>query len=241
MVRETTSREEKEAAEKRYKTLSEESNKKIGELKKAFEAANRDKESMVIKYAMGEKDIMIAKRGKEEVEKRLKESLKDKEGLQYKVKTLGTERTRLMGVCESRAQDFLMARKEGDKLKEEAKTQEARVKALEVKVKAEVDAHEQTRESLNTTFKQLCELQVRANSYTRSRQYCAAHEDCVLINLMSYFQGSIDEMKAEAETMIAAAKVEGEEIKRKGAEQVKRQFYPHLKFGWSKSKPYFAQ
>jgi len=190
MVRETTSREEKEAAEKRYKTLCEESNKKIGELKKAFEAANRDKESMVIKYAMGEKDIMIAKRGKEEVEKRLKESLKDKEGLQYKVKTLGTERTRLMGVCESRAQDFLMARKEGDKLKEEAKTQEARVKALEVKVKAEVDAHEQTRESLNTTFKQLCEL-----------------------------QGSIDEMKAEAETMIAAAKVEGEEIKRKGAEQ----------------------
>ena len=37
---------------------------------------------------------------------------------------------------------------------------------------------------------------------------------------MSYYQGSIDEMKAEAETMIAAAKVEGEEIKRKGAEQV---------------------
>merc|ERR1719209_2766209 len=83
-----------------------------------------------------------------------------------------------------------MARKEGDKLKEEAKTQEARVKTLEAKVKAEVDAHEQTRESLNTTFKQLCGL-----------------------------QGSIDEMKAEAETMIATAKAEGEEIKRKGAEQ----------------------
>ena len=45
-------------------------------------------------------------------------------------------------------------------------------------------------------------------------------KDCVLINLTLYFQGSIDEMKAEAETMIAAAKVEGEEIKRKGAEQV---------------------
>ena len=127
---------------------------------------------------------------------------------------------------------LLDGEEEGDKLKEEAKTQEARVKALEVKVKAEVDAHEQTRESLNTTFKQLCELQVRANLNTL---------DCVLINIMSYFQGSIDEMKAEAETMIAAAKVEGEEIKRKGAEQVKKQFYPHLKSGWSKSKPYFAQ
>ena len=47
---------------------------------------------------------------------------------------MGTERTRLMGVCESRAQDFLMARKEGDKLKEEVKTQEAKVKTLEEKV-----------------------------------------------------------------------------------------------------------
>ena len=174
MVREAKLKEEKESAEKKYKTLSEESNKKIGELKKAFEAANRDKESMVIKYAMGEKDIMIAKRGKEEVEKRLKESLKDKEGLQYKVKTLGTERTRLMGVCESRAQDFLMARKEGDKLKEEVKTQEARVKALEGKVKAEVDAHEQTRESLNTTFKQLCELQV-----ITTLNICCGHLDYI--------------------------------------------------------------
>ena len=45
----------------------------------------------MIKYAMGEKDIMIAKRGKEEVEKRLKESLKDKEGLQYKVKNFPFE------------------------------------------------------------------------------------------------------------------------------------------------------
>ena len=50
---------------------------------------------------------------------------------------------------------------------------------------------------------------------------------------MSYYQGSIDEMKAEAETMIAAAKVEGEEIKRKGAEQV-------AFLSWSKTEPYIV-
>ena len=53
------------------------------------------------------------------------------------MKTLGTERTRLMGVCESRAQDFLMARKEGDKLKEEAKFAAAVAKA---KAKGKGDA-----------------------------------------------------------------------------------------------------
>ena len=50
---------------------------------------------MVIKYAMGEKDILIARKGKEVAEKKLADSLKDKEGLQYKIKTLSNERTRL--------------------------------------------------------------------------------------------------------------------------------------------------
>ena len=67
ILRESKSREERESVEKKLKTLSDESANKISELKKAFEAANRDKESMVIKYAMGEKDIIIAKRGKEEL------------------------------------------------------------------------------------------------------------------------------------------------------------------------------
>ena len=45
--------------------------------------------------------------------------------------------------------------------------------------------------------------------------------NCVLTDLNNpHFQGSIDDMKAEAETMIAAAKVEGDQIKKKGAEQV---------------------
>ena len=65
--------------------------------------------------------------------------------------------------------------------------------------------------------------------------------DCVLINLNNpHFQGSIDDMKAEAETMIAAAKVEGEQIKRKGAEQVCYSI-SYLISGNFTPKPYFVQ
>ena len=53
-----------------------------------------------------------------------------------------------------------------------------------------------------------------------------------------HFQGSIDDMKAEAETMIAAAKVEGDQIKRKGAEQVELQFFLNPNSEKSRSKPY---
>ena len=41
-----------------------------------------------MKYAMGESNIIVAKRGKEVAEKKLQEANKDKEGLNYKIKTL---------------------------------------------------------------------------------------------------------------------------------------------------------
>lgn len=44
------------------KRLQEDFNKRFAELKKAYEQANRDKETMVIKYAMGEKEILIARK-----------------------------------------------------------------------------------------------------------------------------------------------------------------------------------
>merc|ERR1719481_1453316 len=113
----------------------------MNDLKKAFDLANKDKESMVIKYAMGEKDIMIAKRGKDDLEKKLREALKDKEGLQYKIKTLSSERTRLQGICDTRAQETIAARKEGDKWKEEVKVIESKMNLMSSRLKAEVDAH----------------------------------------------------------------------------------------------------
>jgi hypothetical protein len=44
------------------KRLQEDASKRFAELKRAYEQANRDKETMVIKYAMGEKEILVAKK-----------------------------------------------------------------------------------------------------------------------------------------------------------------------------------
>jgi len=173
-------------SETKYNNFNEDTTKKMNDLKKAFDLANKDKESMVIKYAMGEKDIMIAKRGKDDLEKKLRESLKDKEGLQYKIKTLGTERTRLQGICDSRAQETIAARKEGEKWKEEVKVIEAKMNLTSSRLKAEVDAHRETKENLDTTFKQLVEV-----------------------------QGSIDDIRAECNEIMNKNKVEEENLKKK--------------------------
>ena len=167
------------------KRCQDEAARKFADLRKAFELANRDKESMVIKYAMGEKDILIAKKGKEVAEKKLGEANKDKESLQYKIKTLGTERTRLQALCDARAQETLAAKKEGDKWKEEVKQMEHKLTAATSKLKTEADVHRETKDSLDKTKIQLAEV-----------------------------QASVDKVKADAEEVIQKTKQEEIKTKR---------------------------
>ena len=179
-------RDSKKSSEARYKALSEETSKKINDLKKAYEHANKDKESMVIKYAMGEKDILIARRGKEEAEKKYREALKDGDSYQYKIKTLTSERVRLQGLCEARGQETLQARRELDKVREENKAAEVRLAATITKLKTEEDNHKDTKENLDRTFKELLDV-----------------------------QGSIDDIKKEYSDLIAKAREEEDNLKKK--------------------------
>ena len=176
----------KKSSEVRYKTLSDETSKKINDLKKAYEHANKDKESMVIKYAMGEKDILIARRGKEEAEKKYREALKDGDSYQYKIKTLTTERVRLQGLCEARGQETQQARKELDKVREELKLSESKLASTVSKLKSEEESHKDTKENLDRTFRELLDV-----------------------------QGSIDDIKKEYTDLIAKAKEEENNLKKK--------------------------
>jgi len=184
----------KETSERNFRLLQNEMNKKVGELKKAFEIANRDKESMVMKYALGEKDILVARKGKEEAEKRLKEANKDKEGFQYKIKTLSTERTRLQALCDNRMQETIAAKKESDKWKEEVKVQESKASSASSRLKAEVDVHRETRETLDSTASQLSEV-----------------------------RGEIDKIKTECSDIVNRHKAEEETIKKRGEMTEKEQ------------------
>ena len=185
---------QKETLESKYTKLQEETTKEISKLKKSHDYANRDKESMVIKYAMGEKDILIARRGKEDLENKVKEALKDNHSYQYKARTLGTERTRLQGLCEARGAEMVQAKKELDKVREDMKLCEAKLTLANDKLTLESDAHKTTKENLDRTLKELLEL-----------------------------QGSFDDVKAEYTDPIAKAKQEEDSKRQKEIIQVKEQ------------------
>lgn len=156
---ETKSNEAIEVSKLQLTKVQDESAKRINELRKAFDHANKEKESAVIKYAMGEKEIIIARRGKETAEKKLSEVNKDKESLNYKIKTLNTERTRLQGLCDVRNQETISAKREGEKWREECRMTETKLTAITTKYNSEQESHRETKETLDRTLSQLAELQ----------------------------------------------------------------------------------
>merc|ERR1712173_400180 len=58
--------------ERKFLLLSEEMSAKVAELKKQYVNANKEKESMVMKYALNEREIIIQKKHREESEKKMK-------------------------------------------------------------------------------------------------------------------------------------------------------------------------
>ncbi len=55
-----------------------------------------------MKYAMGEREVIVQRRGKEEAEKKLKAAVKEKEELQNKVKAFTSDKAKVQLVADSR-------------------------------------------------------------------------------------------------------------------------------------------
>ncbi len=180
--------ETKDNATKELTKVQEEGSRKFAELRKAFEHANKEKESAVIKYAMGEKDIIIARKGKEVADKKLLEANKDKEGLNYKIKTLSTERVRLQGLCDVRGQETVAAKREGEKWREECRMTETKLTNMTAKLNAEIESHKETKESLDTTLAQLAEVQGSVEGVkTEYLDLISKQKEKVIFSIESFF------------------------------------------------------
>ena len=123
-----------EEAENRERQIREEAEAKVAELKRLFGVANRleiapqcsvinvsfschdskcnifatiffrDKESMVMKYAMGEKEVIIQRKGKEEAERKLKAMTKERDDMTSRAKALAQEKAKAQQIADSRHQ-----------------------------------------------------------------------------------------------------------------------------------------
>ena len=93
--------------ERKFLQLSEEMSAKVAELKKQYIAANKEKESMVMKYALNEKEIIIQKKHRDEAEKKMKAAIKDKEEAVNKAKNAIADKLKLQQLADSRVSNLV--------------------------------------------------------------------------------------------------------------------------------------
>ncbi|RWS13920.1 hypothetical protein B4U79_12622 [Dinothrombium tinctorium] len=150
--------------------VKSQSNVRLERAIKQAESSRKDLESMVVKYAKSEKEVIILKKNKEELEKKLRDSLKDKESLQIRIKGLSTDKSSLMSSLDKKLADCAVLQKEIEKMKDEVKDRDSKWKHCQIKLKEEYDSHASTRHKLDCALKRIEDLKAE-NEQLRSEVY----------------------------------------------------------------------
>ncbi|XP_022910975.2 coiled-coil domain-containing protein 186 isoform X1 [Onthophagus taurus] len=128
----------------------EEKFKKLGEAKemlqskydnvlKEKEQAVKDKETMVLRYACSEKNVIEQKYAKDALEKKHKECLREIDILQYKVNQMGTEKARICQMLDNKCHELKQSQTEVQHTKTDLANLETKMKWLQNNLKSELD------------------------------------------------------------------------------------------------------
>ncbi|XP_015602940.1 coiled-coil domain-containing protein 186 isoform X2 [Cephus cinctus] len=139
-------------------------------LSKEYTAANKERESMVMKYAVSEKQLIDAQRARDYAERKLKEMLKEQELLQNKVKQIQGERTRICNILDAKCHDLTDAQKEVERLKEEVNVKDVKLKWTQNKLKTEMEARKETQQKLDKALIRINDMKEECDQVRRETQ-----------------------------------------------------------------------
>ncbi|KAK8769370.1 hypothetical protein V5799_014164 [Amblyomma americanum] len=148
---------------------------------KQLEAVTKEKDSMVVKYATSEKEVILARKALEDTEKKYREVVKERDQHFSRVRVLNNERARLCSSLDTKLADMAKLQKEQERLKEELSARDIKIKWAQNKLKTEVDAHRETQAKLEQAQLRLRDLreeaeQVRRDCQEMIRRYQEAEE-----------------------------------------------------------------
>jgi chromosome segregation ATPase len=108
-------------------------------LKKDVEVSIREKENVVMRFAILEKNVLDVKLSKENSEKKIKDLNREIELLNGKIKGAATEKTRICNMLDAKCHELKTSQKEVDKLKADLSGLETKFKWNSVKLKQEIE------------------------------------------------------------------------------------------------------
>ncbi|GIY88512.1 hypothetical protein CDAR_187051 [Caerostris darwini] len=142
----------------------------IEKLSKECNILRKDKESIVIRYANSEKEVIKEKKAQQELEKKMREMIKERDNLISKIKGLTSENNRLASSYESKMVEIAKLQKNFDKLNADVNSREIRIKWLQNKLKTETSAHQETQSRLDHTMHRLNEMKEEAEQVRKDCQ-----------------------------------------------------------------------
>ncbi|XP_034245355.1 coiled-coil domain-containing protein 186 isoform X2 [Thrips palmi] len=128
-----------------------------------YEAANKDKEGMVVKYAMSEKSVITVRKDLELAERRLREANKARDLLSDRLKTVQSEKEKANNALETKGQEFSIVNRENQRLKED-------LKWTQNKLKMESESKKEAEQRITDLIRKLEEARLEAEQSHKDAQ-----------------------------------------------------------------------
>lgn len=105
------------------------------------DTAIKEKEAMVMRYAVGEKNVLKEKQQREVAEKKYKETVRDNEIFQHKVQTMVSEKARICQMLDNKCYEHKTVQQELERTKTDLSALETKLKWSQNSLKTEIEAH----------------------------------------------------------------------------------------------------
>ncbi|XP_063221299.1 coiled-coil domain-containing protein 186 [Bacillus rossius redtenbacheri] len=142
----------------------------LNKLGKQVEAERRDKEAMAVRYAVSEKEVLDLRKERETWERRTKEAGRERELMIGKLKTAAAEKARIGNILDAKVHELSSLQKERDKLSDDLSSSDIKIKWLQNKLHAEMEAHKEGQASLTKANQKITELKEECEQVRRDCQ-----------------------------------------------------------------------
>lgn len=116
----------------------------LEQVEKQKSSAIKEKESMVMRYAVSEKNVIDIKQGKNSSEKKCKELKKECELLQNKVKVMDSEKSRICSMLDNKFYELKSTTQDNDRLKADLNALETKLKWSQNSLKTEIELRKES-------------------------------------------------------------------------------------------------
>ncbi|XP_035713324.1 coiled-coil domain-containing protein 186 isoform X1 [Folsomia candida] len=158
-----------ESVELRVAQVKAQLETEITRMKKEVESATKTKESVVMKYATGEMELLKLKKSIENSDKLIKQFNNDIEIANRKHKMLSSERERLSLMIDAKVHDIEDLQKEINRLHQDIQSRDFKFTWTQNKLREESEAHNATRQTLEAKIAEIeNELKVLKESTSSS-------------------------------------------------------------------------